>query len=124
MPPSDRRRRKPIATGPNTTHWTAEEKAAHLQKERLNTPVATMKLSVRTINTLEEYDVVFAHQLLDQTYETLMRMKNFGDKTLKEVRDAIVALGLQPPNWKKPPKAKRPAKPKGRTQNKPIIPLW
>ena len=104
MPPPGRKYKRPARTGPDTSTWTEEEKAAHHREQMLKTPVADMALTVRIINTLEENGVILAGDLLGQTYASLMRMKNFGDKTLREVSAAVAKLGLTPPAWTKPPK--------------------
>ncbi len=120
--PVFRRYRQPVQTGPNQSTWTPEQKAAHKQAELLKTPVAEMKLPVRVINTLEDHDVILVSELMVQTHESLMGMKNFGDKTLREVRAAITSLGLTAPEWKKPPKPKKPPMPKGKVRS--VIDLW
>lgn len=112
MPPENRRYRQQVRRGPDMSTWTEEERQAIAHKQKLATPIAEMKLSVRVINTLEENDVILAEQLLAQTYESLIQMKNFGEKTLKEVRAALAKLGLPSPTWKKPHKPKKPARPK------------
>jgi len=104
MPPENRKRRQPKKTGPDTSTWSEADKAAYAKKKALETPIAEMALQVRVINTLEDNGVIMCSDLMKQTYEVLMGMKNFGDKTLTEVRDAIKALGLDPPTWAKPPK--------------------
>lgn len=113
MPPRDRRYKSTGKRGPDTSTWTDEERAAHRRAARLKTPIAEMDLAVRVINTLEENDVILVEHLLGQTYESLMRMKNFGEKTLTEVRAAITTLGLDAPAWVKPPKPKKPPRPRG-----------
>lgn len=87
------------------------------RRERMATAVAEMRLSVRVINTLEEHGVILASQLVAQTYESLMGMKNFGEKTLREVRDALAALGLAAPEWKKPPRPKKPPRRRGQARS-------
>jgi DNA-directed RNA polymerase alpha subunit len=113
MPPPNRRYKTSGRKGPDTSSWSPEERAAHERAKKLQTPVAELALSVRIINTLEENDVILVETLMTQTYESLLAMKNFGEKTLTEVRAAIATLGLVPPEWKKPPKEKKPPKPKG-----------
>lgn len=98
-----RKYRTPARTGPDTSGWTEEERAAHRRAGLLKTPVAETALSVRVVNTLEENDVILVEHLLAKTYAELMGMKNFGATTLAEVRAAVTALGLAPPAaWAKP----------------------
>lgn len=103
--------------------WSQAERDAHAKNEKLKTPVAEMQLAVRVINTLEENDVILAEDLVAQTYETLMTMKNFGQKTLSEVKSAIVKLGLPAPNWRRPPKPKKVPRPRG-GKGQSFIDLW
>lgn len=92
----------------------------------LNTPIAQMDLSVRIINTLEDNQIIYAYQLIAQTYETLMKLKNFGETTLKEVRASLKRLGLDAPKWDKPKHPTKPARPRHRakTQAGIIGGLW
>lgn len=122
MPPLNRKYKRPPRKGPDQSTWNDADKKAYRDKELLKTPVAEMKLPVRVINTLEENGVILASQLMEQTYETLLVMRNFGEKTLREVRAAITALGLPAPEWKKPPKEKKTPKPRGRGKN--LINMW
>lgn len=107
MPPRDRRYREKKKTGPDMDSWTEEEKRVFKLARLLETPVAEMELDVRVVNTLEENDIILVKDLMTQTWETLMGMKNFGNKTLREVIAAIEKLGLTPPDWKMPPKPKK-----------------
>lgn len=101
MPPENRRRRQ-TAVQPNLSHWSEADRLEYETQRKLDTPVAEMKLSVRVINTLEEYSVILCRDLMAQTYTSLMAMKNFGDKTLTEVQAAVRAMGLPPPPWIRP----------------------
>lgn len=123
MPPRHRKYKTEPRKGPDTSSWTDAERAAHAKKQMLQTPIAEMALAVRVINTLEENDVILAEHLMRQTYESLMKMKNFGEKTLTEVRAAIKKLGLDPPEWTKPPKPKKPPKPRGGKGGS-LVDLW
>lgn len=125
MPPPGRRYKTTGAKKtPDTSGWTEAEKAKHAEQERLKTPVAEMQLSVRVVNTLEEHDVILAEHLIGQTYESLMRMANFGEKTLTEVRAAVAALGLPVPEWKKPPKPKKLPRPPSPNKFKGLGGIW
>jgi DNA-directed RNA polymerase alpha subunit len=70
----------------------------------LRKPIAEMPMSVRVINMLEEYDILTVGDLLKQSYQSLVAIKNFGETTMREVTAALVALQLPVPSWK-PPKA-------------------
>ena len=123
MPPRHRKYKAEPRSGPDMSSWTDSEREAHRKRQALQTPIAEMALAVRIINTLEENDVILAEHLMTQTYASLMGMKNFGEKTLTEVRAAVKKLGLDPPAWKKPPKPKKVPKP--RTGNgKSLVDLW
>lgn len=123
MPPRNRRYRKTSRmSGPNTSSWSDKERAALEESEKKQTPIAELDLSVRVINTLEGNNVILVEHLLAQDYESLMKMKNLGDKTLLEIRAALVALGVTPPEWKKPPKPKK--FPKARKIGKANFELW
>lgn len=105
MFPNRRYRKRP--SGPDRSAWTPAQKAEAEKADRLATPVAEMALPVRVVNTLENYGVITASDLLAQTYASLMAMQNLGETTLAEIKTAVKALGLKPPNWKKPPKPPR-----------------
>ena len=72
----------------------------------METPLASLPLSVRVINTLEDRDIILLEHLAAQTYESLMAVPNLGEKTLEELRAAFTALGLPSPAWKRPRSAK------------------
>jgi len=88
--------------------WSDEQRAEYVLSQKYKTPIADLKLPVRVINTLEEHSVLLVEDLMKQTHETLMRMKNFGDKTLSEVENAVRKLGLEPPAaWKRTTRSRR-----------------
>jgi DNA-directed RNA polymerase alpha subunit len=117
------RRRRAGKKEVDTSLWSDEQRTAHEHRLKLETPVAEMKLSVRVINTLDEAGVITAKDVMEQTYESLMRMRNFGETTLVELRGAVKALGLQPPQWRKPPRGKKSHPPRP-TRGGSIIPMW
>jgi len=96
-----RRRRRPRGT-PNMTHWDEAQKADFLHQQRLRTPVANMLLSVRIINTLEAYRILYAGEICQLSYHDLMSMRNFGETTLREVQTALRKIGLSPPKLEAP----------------------
>jgi DNA-directed RNA polymerase alpha subunit len=112
-----RRRRKTGEKHVDMTGWSEDEVRDHQKQVRLRTPVAEMDLPVRVVNVLEENNIIMAVDLLHQTYESLTTMKNFGDKTLDDVRDAIRKLGLDPPEWARPARLREPPASHGKARS-------
>jgi len=69
-------------------------------EQKRQEPVAALKLPVRTVNQLEEEGIIFIEQLLAQSYERLLAIRNFGAKTVEDIARAVRAFGLPtPPDW-------------------------
>lgn len=69
------------------------EEEARLRRERLDLSIAEMGLSVRTTNCLEETGILTVRDLLRTHSSQLLKISNFGEKTLDEVYDALAVLG-------------------------------
>ncbi len=76
------------------------DEQARLRRERLDLSIAEMGLSVRTTNCLEETGILTVRDLLHATPKRLLRISNFGEKTLEEVYDALSMLGFYRPGKK------------------------
>lgn len=122
MPPADRRRRKSANHGIDTTHWSDEDRRLHILQKKLQTPVAEMKLSVRVVNILENYDVIMVADLVKQEYQALVDMTNLGEKTIGEIKLAVKALGLPIPEEWSNPVQKPPTKPV--SKGKGLLDFW
>ena len=88
------------------------------------TLIAEMALSVRIVNALEKHHVIRAEHLMNQTYDSLIKVKNFGNKTVDEVRDAIVKLGLTPPKWRRTPRRTRDKKEQNDKSAESLFNFW
>ncbi len=53
-----------------------------------------LDLSVRSQNCLQYAGVEFIYQLVEMTDATLLKQKNFSQKSLKEIREVLRDLGL------------------------------
>ncbi|MFG0265289.1 MAG: DNA-directed RNA polymerase subunit alpha C-terminal domain-containing protein [Rhodopirellula sp. JB055] len=73
------------------------EEEARLRRERLDLSIAEMGLTVRTTNCLEETGILTVRDLLNATPRRLLKISNFGEKTLEEVYDALEQLGFYRP---------------------------
>ena len=61
---------------------------------KLNMPLAALNLSVRASNCLESEEINSVRDLVQQTEDQLLEVRNFGDTTLIEVHEKLGELGL------------------------------
>ncbi|MDO4550580.1 MAG: DNA-directed RNA polymerase subunit alpha C-terminal domain-containing protein [Planctomycetia bacterium] len=84
-------------TGVPTTRIRMSEQEMRQQKEKeiLELSTAQIGLLVRTTNCLESEGILTVRDLLNCTPERLLRISNFGEKTLLEVYAALEKLGFK-----------------------------
>ena len=70
---------KPVATAP-ASEW--------------DVPVETLNLSVRSFNCLKRAGISKVSELLDMTEDEIIKMRNFGKKSLDEIKDVLNERGL------------------------------
>ena len=70
------------------------EEQARILQERLDMSTAEIGLSVRTTNCLEERGIFTVADLLNCTRDDLLKISNFGEKTLEEVYKALEGVGF------------------------------
>ncbi len=74
--------------------------------EELLKPIEDLELSVRSFNCLQTAGIQFVGDLVQKTDAELLKTKNFGRKSLKEIKDILTQmdldLGTKLENW--PPK--------------------
>jgi DNA-directed RNA polymerase subunit alpha len=66
----------------------------HTIEDRLNMSTAEIGLSVRTTNCLEERGIFTVSDLLNCTRADLLKISNFGEKTLEEVYKSLESVGF------------------------------
>jgi len=54
---------------------------------------------LRVVNILELAGIMTVRDLVRQTYEDLAEAKNLGDKTIRDLREAVRKIGGDPPAW-------------------------
>jgi DNA-directed RNA polymerase subunit alpha len=68
------------------------------QKTALNDnlfrPVAELELSVRSANCLQNADIKFIGELVQRTEAEMLKTKNFGRKSLNEIKEILREMGL------------------------------
>lgn len=63
-------------------------------KQILDTPVEELELSVRSSNCLRSINIRVIGDLIQKTEEDLAKTRNFGKKSLLEIKDRLLELGL------------------------------
>lgn len=63
----------------------------------LNESIHILELSEKVINTLEKHKIYTISQLLHTTKEEILKMSNFGQKSLGQILDALDKIGFKRP---------------------------
>jgi DNA-directed RNA polymerase subunit alpha len=81
-----------------------EEEIARLEKKpqqqtspanaALLKPVSELELSVRSANCLQNANIKFIYELVSKTEGEMLRTKNFGRKSLNEIKEILSNMGL------------------------------
>jgi hypothetical protein len=65
--------------------------------------VDELELSVRSYRCLENYNITYIGDLVQMTEAEMLRMPNFGRKSLNEIKEVLSSMGLRPgmdiPGW-------------------------
>jgi DNA-directed RNA polymerase subunit alpha len=70
---------------------TKEEMALY---EKLRLPISELELSVRSSNCLREANIKIIADLVKKTEEEMLSFKNFGKKSLTEIKELLMGMGL------------------------------
>ncbi len=61
---------------------------------KLNLPIAELELSVRATNCLESEGITTVREIVMRTEDELLEIRNFGETTLREVKEKLAKIGL------------------------------
>jgi DNA-directed RNA polymerase subunit alpha len=79
------------------------ERAGGPANEVMNRSVEELELSVRSYNCLKNANIQSIGDLVQRTEAEMLRTKNFGRKSLNEIKEVLAAMGLhlgmEVPNW-------------------------
>jgi DNA-directed RNA polymerase subunit alpha len=64
------------------------------QNEHLYRPVDDLELSVRSANCLQNADIKYIGELVQRTEQEMLKTKNFGRKSLNELKEFLHEMGL------------------------------
>jgi DNA-directed RNA polymerase subunit alpha len=80
--------------------------------ENLNRPVEELELSVRSANCLQNANIKLIGQLVQKTEAEMLKTKNFGRKSLNEIKEILatmgLSLGMKLDNWVDPSRGQSP----------------
>lgn len=80
--------------------------------ENLNRRVDELELSVRSANCLENADIRYIGELCQKTEAEMLKTKNFGRKSLNEIKEILaemgLGLGMKLEGWSLPPSNQKP----------------
>jgi len=62
--------------------------------EKLKLPISELELSVRSSNCLREANIKSIAELVRKTEDEMLGFKNFGKKSLTEIKELLVGMGL------------------------------
>ncbi len=68
--------------------------AAPTINELLYRPVEGLPISVRAFNGLQNADIKYIGELVQRTEQDMLRIKNFGRKSLSEIKEVLADMGL------------------------------
>ncbi|MBQ1926154.1 MAG: DNA-directed RNA polymerase subunit alpha [Proteobacteria bacterium] len=85
---------------------TVEETVEVNSNEYLDRSVNELELSVRSANCLQNANIRFIGELVQKTEADMLKTKNFGRKSLREIKDILqrmgLTLGMSVDNWEPP----------------------
>ncbi|MGD0127284.1 MAG: DNA-directed RNA polymerase subunit alpha [Terriglobia bacterium] len=70
------------------------EKAAPVYNENLDRSVEELELSVRSYNCLKNANITTIRELVQKSEQEMLKTKNFGRKSLNEIKEILSAMGL------------------------------
>jgi DNA-directed RNA polymerase subunit alpha len=70
------------------------DEEAERRKTFLAKPVAELELSVRSSNCLEAANIATIRDLVTKTESDMLKYRNFGRKSLNEIKDILADMGL------------------------------
>ena len=80
--------------GPEVDEEEVVDEARQRMLEHLNRSVDELELSVRSANCLKNSNIRHIHELVQRTEAEMLKTKNFGRKSLNEIKEILAGMGL------------------------------
>ncbi len=79
---------------PTEVKPAAATSSGGVANEALLKPVSELELSVRSANCLQNANIKYIYELVSKTEGEMLRTKNFGRKSLNEIKEILSSMGL------------------------------
>ena len=79
---------------PTEVKPTSSASSGGVANEALLKPVSELELSVRSANCLQNANIKYIYELVSKTEGEMLRTKNFGRKSLNEIKEILSSMGL------------------------------
>src|SRR5881296_4412338 len=76
------------------TATSIEDRKPEIKNENLNRSVEELELSVRSYNCLKNANIQTIGELVQKTEAEMLKTKNFGRKSLNEIKEILSSMGL------------------------------
>jgi len=73
---------------------SSDERKPEIRNENLNRSVEELELSVRSYNCLKNANIQTIGELVQKTEAEMLKTKNFGRKSLNEIKEILAGMGL------------------------------
>src|SRR5438445_7427843 len=73
---------------------SSDERKPEIRNENLNRSVEELELSVRSYNCLKNANIQTIGELVQKTEGEMLKTKNFGRKSLNEIKEILASMGL------------------------------
>jgi len=73
---------------------TTTQASSSPTNDALLKPVSELELSVRSANCLQNANIKYIYELVSKTEGEMLRTKNFGRKSLNEIKESLTQMGL------------------------------
>ena len=76
------------------TSTSVDDRKPEIKNENLNRSVEELELSVRSYNCLKNANIQTIGELVQKTEAEMLKTKNFGRKSLNEIKEILASMGL------------------------------
>lgn len=83
-----------LQVSPDSRIQPTSQQRSNGSREAFLKPVSELELSVRSANCLQNANIKYIYELVSKTEGEMLRTKNFGRKSLNEIKEILSRMGL------------------------------